>query len=337
MLTPRTSRPGPRRSPIPPAEQHELLQQQLRRNVISRRSLLKGSVGLAGAAFLLGTGGAAFADVFQSTGTLTGGFVINGRHLSYGDDPSRSMWVAGQLFNLNTYNAVPSGVQVTVEYGELAPFYGQLAPVEIRELVTHVPVWNGVPTGPVTASLTDVLNADQFYVHALLDGLTPGQTYHYRFVYRVGLEIGFTPDATFQTAPRPGGKQAAAPFTFTAFGDQGITGAPGTGDTIDNAPSMQPESSTHLTNDYYNPTDPDYYDPTSTTAPTDVSPVVALVNQIGLVRNLTNGTPSRFHLLAGDICYANPSGDAAAIINPDGPGGSQPGNGNTPAPPANSG
>lgn len=317
-----------------PAEQHELLQQQLRRNVISRRSLLKGGVGVAGAAFLLGSGGAAFADVFRSTGTITRGFVINGRHLSFGPDPMRSMWVSGQLFNLNTYNAVPSGITVVVEYGEDSS-YGQVAPVEIRELVTHVPVWNGVPTGPVTASLTDLLNANQFYVHALLNGLSPGHTYHYRFLYAVGADVGFTPDGTFRTAPSS--KGVPAPFTFTAFGDQGITGAPGTGLTLDNAPSMQPESSTHITNDYYNPTDPDYFDPTSTTAPTNVSPVVALVNQIGLVRNLTNGSPARFNLLAGDICYANPSGDAAAIINPDGPGGSQPGSGNVPAPPPNSG
>ncbi len=37
------------------------------------------------------------------------------------------------------------------------------------------------------------------------------------------------------------------------------------------------------------------------------------------------------------MCYANPSGDAVAIINPDGPGGTQPGNSNTPPPPPNSG
>ena len=56
-----------------------------------------------------------------------------------------------------------------------------------------------------------------------------------------------------------------------------------------------------------------------------------------MVRNPLNNTPTRFNLLAGDICYANPSGDAVAIINPDGPGGTQPGDSNTPAPPPNSG
>jgi Calcineurin-like phosphoesterase len=81
----------------------------------------------------------------------------------------------------------------------------------------------------------------------------------------------------------------------------------------------------------------DPHDPTSTTAPTNISPVAAVISQITQVRNPVNNTPTRFNLLAGDICYANPSGDAVAIINPDGYGGSQPGSGNTPAPPANSG
>jgi hypothetical protein len=317
------------------ADQHELFQQVLRRNVISRRTILRGSIGVAGAAFLLGAGSGqrAFADVLTSTGTVADGFVVNGRHLAFGPDPERQMWVAGQLFNLNTYNAVPSGISVYVEYGDDAS-YGGVVPAELRELITHVPVWNGVVGGPVTASTTDLLNADQFYVHALLDGLQPGQTYHYRFIYGNGGQRGFTPDATFTTAPRG---RNLAPFTFTAYGDQGITGAPGTGLTLDNAISLQPESSTHITDDYYSSSDPDYYDPTSTTAPTNISPVAALVSQITQVRNPVNNTPSRFTLLAGDICYANPSGDAQPIINPDGYDGTQPGDSNTPAPPANSG
>jgi hypothetical protein len=326
---------GPRREVIASSEQHELLQQQLRRHVISRRSLLKGSVGAAGAAFLLGRSpGSAFADVMKETGTVADGFVVNGRHLSFGADPERSMWVAGQIFNLRAYNAVPRGVKVHVEYGE-DKSYGLKVGAEIRELVTHVPVWNGVTTGPVTASLSDLLNANQFYVHAYLDHLEPGRLYHYRFVYSIGRATGHTPDSTFRTAPDA--SQADEPFTFTAFADQGITGAPGSGSTVDNAPSLQPESSSHITDDYYDPDDPDFYDPTSTTAPTDVSPVAALVRQIGSVRNMHNGSRSRFNLLAGDICYANPSGNAVAIINPDGAGGSQPGSSNSPAPPTNSG
>jgi len=318
------------------AEQHELFQRVLRRNVVSRRTILRGGVGAAGAAFLLGSAsGTALADTLTSTGTVADGFVVTGRHLSFGPDPERQMWVAGQLFNLSTYNAVPRGIQVQVEYGQDAS-YGRTVTAELRELITHVPVWNGVATGPVTASAADLLNADQFYVHALLGDLEPGETYHYRFAYFTrGGKRGYTPDATFSTAPS--GRGRLRPFTFTAYGDQGITGEPGSGLTLDNAVSLQPESSSHITDDYYDPGDPDYFDPTSTTAPTDVSPVAALVTQITKVRNPLNRTPSRFTLLAGDICYANPSGDAQPIINPDGAGGSQPGSSNTPAPPANSG
>jgi hypothetical protein len=303
--------------------------------VVSRRNLLKGSVGAAGAALLLGNGfgSPAFAEQLSSTGTIAGGFVVNGRHLAFGADPRHEMAVAGQLFNLNTYNAVPSGIKVRVEYGADRS-YGAVATAELRELVTHVPVWNGVPFGPVQASTNDLLNATQFYVHALLGDLSPGQTYHYRFVYSHGRQTGFTPDATFTTAPNP---QARQPFTFTAYGDQGITGKPGSGLTIDNAFSLQPESSSHITDDYYDSSDPDYYNPTSTSAPSDISPVAALVSQITKVRNPLNHTPTRFNLLAGDICYANPSGDAVAIINPDGQNGVQPGASNTPAPPPNSG
>jgi Calcineurin-like phosphoesterase len=321
------------------AEQHEVFQQVLRRNVVSRRTILRGGISAAGATFLLGGAtGTALAGTLAAPGTIADGFVVNGRHLSFGADPERSMWVAGQLFNLNTYNAVPpSGITVVVEYGHDAS-YGHRVSAELRELITHVPVWNGVATGPVTASTTDLLNADQFYVHAHLDCLEPGETYHYRFAYYVkggSGKRGYTPDATFTTAPS--GRGRMKPFTFTAYGDMGITGAPGTGNTLDNAVSLQPESSSHITNDYYDPTDPDYFDPASTTAPTDISPVKALVHQINKVRNPLNRTPSRFTLLAGDICYANPSGDAQPIINPDGIAGSQPGSSNTPAPPANSG
>ena len=62
-----------------------------------------------------------------------------------------------------------------------------------------------------------------------------------------------------------------------------------------------------------------------------------MIREITKVRNLTNGTPSRFNLQAGDLCYAQAQGDIQPIINPDGPNGSQPSAGNTPMPAANSG
>jgi hypothetical protein len=57
---------------------------------------------------------------------------------------------------------------------------------------------------------------EQYYLHAVLTGLRPGETYY----YSVGHEGWDSGDVSgyFTTAPR--GRQ---PFTFTAFGDQGST------------------------------------------------------------------------------------------------------------------
>ena len=54
---------------------------------------------------------------------------------------------------------------------------------------------------------------------------------------------------------------------------------------------------------------------------TGVNTTSAVIKQIMRVRNLANGTPSRFNLQAGDLCYAQAKGDIQPIINPDGPNG----------------
>jgi hypothetical protein len=306
------------------AEQHEEWMAHLRRNVVSRRTMFRGAVGAAAGGLLLGSGvrwtDRAVAAVAADTGTIAGGFVVNGRHLSFGDDPTQQMWVGGQLFDLNKYNAVPpKSVRVWVDYGH-DQFYGQAVEAEIRELLTHVPVWDGKP-GVLRASRT--LNADQFFVHAYMTGLKPGTQYHYRFRYASGGEIGATADATFMTAPG----EVVEPFTFTAFADEGIPGP-----SLDRDPSLLPESEWGEWNDGgYARNDPDKPSVTHTNTTT------AVIRQINRVQNLTNGTPSRFNLVAGDLCYAQAQGDIQPIINPDGPNGSQPGNRNTPRPPANSG
>jgi hypothetical protein len=306
------------------AEQHEEWMAHLRRNVVSRRTMFRGAVGAAAGSLLLGSGvrwtERAVAAVATDTGTIAGGFVVNGRHLSFGDDPSRQMWVGGQLFDLNKYNAVPpKSARVWVDYGH-DQLYGQTVEAEIRELLTHVPVWDGKP-GVLRASRT--LNADQFFVHAHMTGLEPGTQYHYRFRYASGGEIGATADATFMTAPG----EVVEPFTFTAFADEGIPGP-----SLDRDPSLLPESEWGMWNDGgYARNDPDKPSARHTNTTT------AVIRQINRVRNLTNGTPSRFNLVAGDLCYAQAQGDIQPIINPDGPNGSQPGNRNTPKPPANSG
>jgi hypothetical protein len=156
-----------------------------------------------------------------------------------------------------------------------------------------------------------------------MSGLTPGTEYHYRFRYTSGREVGVTPDATFITAPG----EAAEPFTFTAFGDEGIPGP-----SLDRDPSLLPESDWGMWNNgSYTPDDPD------NPSRTKVNTTNAVIREITKVRNLTNHTPSRFNLQAGDLCYAQAQGDIQPIINPDGPNGSQPSSHNTPMPAANSG
>jgi hypothetical protein len=156
-----------------------------------------------------------------------------------------------------------------------------------------------------------------------MSDLEPGSEYHYRFRYTSGRETGATPDATFITAPG----EACEPFTFTAFGDEGIPGP-----SLDRDPSLLPESDWGMWNNgNYDSTDPDR------PSLTKVNTTNAVINEITKVRNLTNGTPSRFNLQAGDLCYAQAQGDIQPIINPDGPNGSQPSSGNTPQPGANSG
>jgi hypothetical protein len=281
--------PRKARQDRPLVEQHEEWTAHLRRQVVSRRTVFKGAVGAAAGSLLLGSGWAdqAVAATLAGPGTIAGGFVVNGRHLSFGNDPATQMRVCGQLFNLSTYNAVPPrSVRVWVDYGRDRS-YGHTVEAEIRELLTHVPVWDGKP-GVLRASRT--LNADQFFVHARMAGLSPGTAYHYRFRYTSGREVGVTADATFMTAPG----DTMEPFTFTAFADEGIPGP-----SLDRDPSLRPESDWEMWNNgSYDAADPDRPELTG------VNTTSAVILEITRVRNLTNGTPARFNLLAGDLCYA---------------------------------
>jgi hypothetical protein len=232
------------------AEQQDWITSYLRRHLVSRRTALKGT-GAALAALALST------DPFArslSRAYAADGVTVVGRRLSYGADPRTSMRLAGELTG-----APPAGA-IVADVG-LDTGYGTRVPVEVRRLLSQIPC-----AGPA------VTGAEQFFVHAALDDLAPGQTYHYRFRLPDGT---VTPDATFTTAPRR--DRVAEPFTFTALGDHGTD-------------VRHPQSGRDVTN---------HYDADDTRRST--MPASTLVGRIAAQR-------PAFHLLAGDICYADTQG-----------------------------
>jgi Purple acid Phosphatase, N-terminal domain/Calcineurin-like phosphoesterase len=117
---------------------------------------------------------------------------IGPRWLAMGADPSRQMRVSWQLPAPVTNPQVRFGTGTT---------YGQVVPAELTSLQTRAP---------------GGMLVEQYYVHATLDGLNPGQSYRY-MVEHDGVRGG---GGTFRTAPAAGVRER---FTFTAFGDQGVT------------------------------------------------------------------------------------------------------------------
>ncbi|WP_433785646.1 metallophosphoesterase [Actinomycetospora sp. CA-101289] len=236
------------------AEQHEWLTSHLRRHPVSRRAALKGGTGVLAAMGLASAPWtvAACAQAAQSP------VAVVGRHLAFGADPQRQMALAGEL------TAAPAG-PVVVDLGRDSAF-GTTLPVEVRRLVSQVPQADG-----------SIRGSEQFFVHALADGLAPGERYRYRFRLADGTT---TAEADFTTAPGPG---STAPWSFTAFADQGVDTVP-------------PSGLDGFTNGYY-----DADDTRRTPAPAS-----ALVERVAAQR-------PAFHLLAGDICYADPSGEGHPV------------------------
>jgi hypothetical protein len=198
------------------AEQHEWF-----RKATSRRSLLRGGVIGAGAAIAgpaLLTQSAAAVSVRParlSTPALLarpdqpgGQFVPPfGRHIAYGADPTTQMSVAWQVPALVTSPFIRIGP---------TPFdLGGQVPAEIRTLTTQASIVTPVDSVPPSAPST----IEQYYLHATVDNLIPGATYFYSIGHQ-GWD--FSGDVTslgsFTTARRGRGS-----FTFTAFGDQGVS------------------------------------------------------------------------------------------------------------------
>ncbi len=122
-----------------------------------------------------------------------------------------------------------------------------------------------------------VLAAEQFYAHAPVDGL-PGRVPHF---YRWRTEDGFVGDILSATTAMPSTRDALGPFRFTMMGDQGT----------DDTPVLPPGLARGVYDDSYYKSDDD----------PSVSHTDNVLNQIIASR-------PDFHVLAGDIAYADPSG-----------------------------
>ncbi|MEV0531988.1 metallophosphoesterase family protein [Kitasatospora sp. NPDC050463] len=194
------------------AEQHEYLRARFsRRRMLRTGAVTVGALAVGGA---LGSGTATAAPA--SPQLLTGGAAEGvdgalvapiGRHLAFGPEPDTQFRVSWQ---------VPAPVKKPfLRYGRQPWDLSHKVQAEVRAL--HTPALT--PTGqPV----------DQYYLHVALEDLQPDTTYY----YGVGHQ-GFDPASkqaistlsTFRTAPSRDHRwgKVYEPFTFTAFGDQGVS------------------------------------------------------------------------------------------------------------------
>ncbi|GIE90859.1 purple acid phosphatase family protein [Actinoplanes regularis] len=278
---------------------HELLSRQ----PVTRRSLLL-------TAMTAGLGGYALEQfrlaerAFAFAGGIAGkaGVVVSGRHLSFipgaGDVPRNAMAVTAQLVS-NT-GKLPAKLRAFVDVGDAPDRYGTQVEAGIRHLTGQY----AIPGGPV---------GSQFYAKAKITGLKPDTVYHYRVRLSDGTVSG---DAHFTTAPA-----AAKPFTFTAFADVGTNTAP---KDPKFAWHQDPARVTQANGTWPNAVfDDNGYledDPIAGDKPTDRTPAATMTRLMGTQR-------PAFTLLAGDICYANPSGtglpadDTTALLTGKAPAG----------------
>jgi hypothetical protein len=236
------------------AEQYEWHQAYLRRHPVSRRNFLVGSAALAAVAAV---GTTPFA---QRAYAQDAPLAVANRRVGYGSDAASQLRLAAQL------SRNPHATKVFVDHGP-TPGLGATVEAEVRNLVTQIPDSRG-----------GVLAAEQFYVHAPIDGLA-GRAPHF---YRWRTDDGFVGDVRSAATAMPNRRDALAPFRFTMMGDQGT----------DDTPTMPPGLKV---GDY----DDNYYKP-------DNDPTVAHTDNV--LQQIIASRPD-FHVLAGDIAYADPSGE----------------------------
>src|SRR5690348_6777656 len=180
------------------AEQYEWHRSYLRRHLVSRRNFLRGSAAAAAVA-ALGTspfGRRAYAQDAP--------LAVANRRVGYGADASSQLRFAAQL------SRNPSRTKVFLDYGP-TPGLGATVEAQVRNLVTQISDTRG-----------GVLSAEQFYVHAPVDGL-PGRV---PLFYQWRSDDGFVSDVLSATTAMPNTRDAAGPFRFTMMGDQGTDDTP---------------------------------------------------------------------------------------------------------------
>jgi hypothetical protein len=237
-------------------EQYEWHRSFLRRHRVSRRTVLAGS---AATAALVAAGCSTSSSPSSSAGGSPSA-EVTGRHVGFGPDASTQLRFTGQL----TRKPDP-GVQIFLDHGPTRQLGGTVT-AEIRNLLAQVPQSDG-----------GILAAEQYYVHAPVDGLAAAAPHYYRW----RTSDGFTgPVVSVSTAMGPQ-RATAKPFTFTMVGDQGT----------DSTPEQPADLPSGAYDDRYYKSD---NDPTVPHAANIVSQIVKV-------------NPA-FHLVAGDIAYADPSG-----------------------------
>jgi hypothetical protein len=235
------------------AEQYEWHRAHVRRHPVSRRAFLGGSAALAAVAAV------GVSPFGRRAYAQDAPLAVANRRVGYGADASSQLRLAAQL------SRNPRATRVFVDHGP-TPGLGATVEAEVRNLVTQIPASDG-----------GVLAAEQFYVHAPLDGLA-GRAPHF---YRWRTDDGFVGEVRSAATAMPSSRAAMAPFRFTMMGDQGT----------DETPLLPPELAA---GDY----DDRYYKP-------DNDPAVPHTDNV--LRQIVAARPE-FHILAGDIAYADPSG-----------------------------
>jgi hypothetical protein len=176
------------------AEQFDWHRGYLRTRPVSRRNFLRGSAAAAAVAAL---GVSPFGHRAYAQGAP---LAVANRRVGFGADASSQLRLSAQL------PSNPGSARVFLDHGP-TPGLGATLEAEVRNLLTQIPDGDG-----------GVLAAEQFYVHAPLDGLPVRAPHFYRWRTSDGTFVGEV--ASAWTA-MPSARASTGWFRFTMMGDQG--------------------------------------------------------------------------------------------------------------------